>query len=85
MSDNSDIPPPYIARISHKMSQYADDIILKEYSCEKHTTIQSFRLINLYFSKTAMSDDDFQAVDRVTVNNKEYFYSQKVQPLIGHI
>jgi len=66
--------PPYLARIVHSTGEFADDILVRHYYCEKHCIPSSFYPFNLITPREILSDYDFQTVNTVTVKGKEYNY-----------
>jgi len=72
LREELEVPPPYLARISHKISRHAEHIIPGNYICKKHSVMSSFSLINSWLSREEMNEDDFQAIDKMIVKGKVY-------------
>lgn len=74
LRNESEIDPPYIARISRRIGMYAEDIKIGKYICEKHSILMSFQLFGKWISKDDLSVDDFQAIDKIIVNGRVYYF-----------
>ncbi len=66
-------PKAYLARVTPRTYQCADDIILKVY-CRKHKIILSFRVFNERTPRSSILDYDFQVIKELRVGRKIYSY-----------